>query len=306
MRLRFKRVRECRRTMAYCLALSLSTAAACSQPDEEVGAARLAIAQVPADTSCIRITVTGSRQVTRAFTVTPGASAMFTLGQLPLGNATFLGEAFPAVCSAVVAASVPGWVSDPVQAVVDVSPPVAVVLQMRRNGRGSVSVDFVDDPAASPFAAGFSSSADVDLWLAGNPTLQKAWDASEGDPAPGSLAFRLVGHPIGASSFSRILTSGVDLSGKTVRARIRLDLGTSVTAALSLLGSTAPGAPSRGIRSDFVPLSAGVWTTVSLVVNNPAEATPVFDSGDVIALLVIIIPSTADEVRGHLDTVVVE
>jgi hypothetical protein len=315
MNRRFDLMRTSRRSAAFLLALSLCTAAACSHPDDdEVGAARLAITQVPTDTRCIRITVTGSRQVTRAFTVTPGASATFTLGQLPLGNATFLGEAFPAVCSGVVAASVPGWVSDAVQAVVTVSPPVEVVLQMRRNGRGSVSVDFVDDPAGgappggdtSPFAAAFSSSADVDLWLAGNSTVQKVWDPNDGDPAPGSLAFGLVGPLAGSFTISRILTTGVDLSGKTVRARVRLDRGPSVTVALTVLASTASGAPSQGIRSDFVTLSPGVWTTVSLVVNSPAEATPTFDAGDVFALLVTLTRSTADDVQGHLDTVVVE
>jgi hypothetical protein len=310
MSVRFNLLGSSRRTRASFLALSLCTATACSPPDEGVGTAQLAIAQVPTDTRCIRITVAGTRQVARAFTVTPGESATFALGQLPLGPATFSGEAFPAVCSQVGSASVPGWVSDPVQAVVTVSPPVEVVLLMRRNGRGSVSVDFEDDPvgggAASPFATEFSSSADVDLWLADNPTLQKTWDANEGDPAPGSLAFRLVDHQTGTYTVSRLLTSSVDLSGKTVRARIRLDLGTSVFTVLSVMGSSAPGAPSEEAHSNLVELSSGIWTTISLVVNNPAEATPAFDSRDVDRLLVIIAATTTDEVRGYLDTVVVE
>jgi hypothetical protein len=312
MGLRFNLFRTDRRTAASFLALSLCTAAAaaCSQPDDdEVGAARLAITQVPADTRCIRITVTGTRQVTRAFTVTPGASATLALGQLPLGLATFSGEAFPAVCSQVGSASVPGWVSDPVQAVVTVSPPVEVVLLMRRNGRGSVSVDFVDDP--SPFATAFSSSGDIDRWIVGNglPTMSKLWDATEGDPAPGSLAFRIVGGSSGGfgSIVFAILPVGVDLSGKTVRARVRLDQGTSVTAAVLLASSGAEADPPQSLMlSSFVALSPGVWTTVSLAVNNPADTFPGFDVHGVLTLAVLLRTTAPDEVWGHLDTVVVE
>jgi hypothetical protein len=339
---RFDLFRTSRRTTASFLALSLGTAAACSGPHDEVGAARLAITQVPTDTRCIRITVTGTRQVTRAFTVTPGASATFTLGQLPLGLATFDGEAFPAVCAAVVAASVPGWVSDPVQATVTVSPPVDVVLQMRRNGRGSVSVDFVDDPVAGTppdggvdsgpvadgssapdgggggavsFATEFASSGDADLWAAGfnGLTTTKLWDANEGDPGLGSLAFRVSGNSSATlgTMVARLLASGVDLSGRTVRVRVRLDRGASVSAAL-LLGSSGFQPPvllgsARSLAaSTFVALSPGVWTTVSIAVNNPAEVFPVFDGRDVVVLFLLIRTTATDDVWGHLDTVVVE
>jgi alpha-tubulin suppressor-like RCC1 family protein len=128
------------------LAFALLAALACSPAGEDVGVARLAITEVPTDTRCIRITVSGSRQVVRDFTVIPGAAAAFSLGQLPLGPATFLGEAFSPVCPQVAAGTAPGWVSDPAPAVVATNPPVQVTLTMRRNGRASVVIDFLDEP----------------------------------------------------------------------------------------------------------------------------------------------------------------
>ena len=64
--------------------------------------------------------------------------------------------------------------------------------------------------------------------------------------------------------------------------------------------------PSVGSRSSFVALPPGVWTTVSLVVNNPAEATPGFDGRDVIGVFIWLQPATLADFRGHLDTIVIE
>jgi hypothetical protein len=120
-----------------------------SNVPEDTGTATMAITQVPPNVRCLRIVVAGSRVATRLFAVTPGQSSVLSLGRLPLGTDTFVGDAFPFDCSGI-GGSVPTWTSDPVTAVVVVDPPVAVSLLLRPNGRGSVSVGFEDDAGASP------------------------------------------------------------------------------------------------------------------------------------------------------------
>src|SRR5262249_32276501 len=115
-------------------------------PNEDTGVATVAITQAPADVLCVRITVAGSsRTVTRDVDVMPGQSTELTIGGLPLGSDAFSGEAFSVGCAAVMTGAVPNWVGDSVTATVVVSPPVAVALVLRRNGRAAIGVDFQDD-----------------------------------------------------------------------------------------------------------------------------------------------------------------
>ena len=153
----------------YTLPLSLTlTLAACSVPDDgadDVGVAVLSLVQVPADVHCVRITAAGARTVVKSFDAMPGASAQFSLNRLSLGSVAFSGEAFAAACSAVGAATVPDWVADAVNVTISAGSEAAVALTMRRNGRASVSVDFVDDgpcPAGKQcFAATLTGASEV-------------------------------------------------------------------------------------------------------------------------------------------------
>jgi hypothetical protein len=137
--------------LRYALPLSLALSA-CSPPDEsdDIGVAVLSLVQVPADVRCVRITAAGARTVVKSFDVMPGAGAVFSLNRLPLGAVAFSGEAFAAACASVGPASVPEWVADAVTVTISAGVEAAVSLTMRRNGRASVSVDFVDDPATCP------------------------------------------------------------------------------------------------------------------------------------------------------------
>ena len=56
---------------------------------DDVGEVSLAVTNAPADASCLRLKVTGSRNVTRSFDTMPGQDAVFTVGGLPLGTDTF-------------------------------------------------------------------------------------------------------------------------------------------------------------------------------------------------------------------------
>jgi hypothetical protein len=113
---------------------------------ELTGKASIAITNAPPDGTCLQITVTGFRTVTRSFDLAAGASTVFELGGLPVGSDTFTASAFGQACSTVTAASVPNWVSDPVVQTVTVTADVSVPLTMHRNGRASVSVDFPNEP----------------------------------------------------------------------------------------------------------------------------------------------------------------
>lgn len=129
---------------------SLALGACGSATDDEVdmtGKATAAITNVPSDVGCIAITVTGARTVDKKFDVATGASSILSLSGLPVGSVNFVGQAFSGACSGVVSSSVPTWVSDPVAATLISATNVNVTLPLRRNGKSTVSVDFVDDGA---------------------------------------------------------------------------------------------------------------------------------------------------------------
>jgi len=163
------------------LALSLS-ALACSGPgadQPQLGSAVLALTQAPAEVRCVRVTAVGSRSVVRAFDTTGGQSTQFEMSGLPLGLVTLTGEAFDSACAQVTAASVPGWVSDPVPVTITTGNKPTVMLSMHRNGRASVTVDFADEtncamPGKFCFAAALVGANEVPpvmTDLAGNATF---------------------------------------------------------------------------------------------------------------------------------------
>jgi hypothetical protein len=122
--------------------------------DADLGQAQLAIANVPANVRCFRVTAQGtSRTAVRSVDVMPGQTIQTTLSGLPTGPVTFTGEGFSEACSGVDAASVPSWISDPVAVTVATTPPVSVSLTLRPNGRAMVGADFQDDGCASTGAA---------------------------------------------------------------------------------------------------------------------------------------------------------
>jgi hypothetical protein len=133
------------------LVLFACAAVACSvssSDNEAVGAAELAITQVPADVSCIQITVVGGHTVTRTFDVTPGKSSVLHLDALPAGSDVFTGAAYSTACASVTASSVPTWLSSGTPATVASGGIVNVALALTPNGSASVSVDFQADGGA--------------------------------------------------------------------------------------------------------------------------------------------------------------
>ena len=117
--------------------------------EEELGSAEIQITQVPADVSCIRIVAAGSRVSQQSFNVMAGQSSVLAMQGLPTGAVTFSGDAFPTPCSQVGGMSTPTYVADPVIAQVQLPAVAQVTLNMRRNGRAGVSVDFETDAACA-------------------------------------------------------------------------------------------------------------------------------------------------------------
>jgi hypothetical protein len=140
------------------LLLGAMALAGCSgaQPgnSDDLGEVTLAITNAPADASCLRVNVTGSRAVTRLLDLMPGQSTVFTLTGLPLGNDTFQEDAFSLACNQVTSSSIATWSSDPTTATLQAGVATNLTIVLHRNGTAIVSSDFQDDPTACVPAGG--------------------------------------------------------------------------------------------------------------------------------------------------------
>ena len=156
---------------------------------EEVGTATLSLTKSPADAQCLRIKVEGAaRNLTKLLPLTNGQSSIFRLEGLPVGVATFTGEAFNAPCAGVFVNSVRSWYSEPVQAQVKISPAVHVVLEMIRNGRAEVAVDFdeTNGPKSDSLRRRASRRDQLQACLSRSGCRGRAW-CRTGNRQPGPL-----------------------------------------------------------------------------------------------------------------------
>src|SRR5438309_233511 len=106
-------------TLSCFLALSglaCSTASDGESDTELTGQAKATLADVPAGVACVRITAAGSKTINNDFEVTPGASKVLNIKNLPLGVVTFSGAAFGSACKAVTVSAAPSFQTDPVKA----------------------------------------------------------------------------------------------------------------------------------------------------------------------------------------------
>jgi hypothetical protein len=123
-------------------------------PPEGPEQVMLAIAVVPAEVRCVRITAAGpGRTLERELDAVGGMPLTKSLAGLPLGTVTLTGEAFPSACDAVSKSTIPAWVSDPVDVSIVLGRSTTVELTMVRNGRAKLDINFSDEPACSPGGA---------------------------------------------------------------------------------------------------------------------------------------------------------
>jgi hypothetical protein len=188
------------------------------------GTAVLALSNVPPDGTCIQIVAAGNRTVTRNFGAGAGATAMFTLNGLPLGQVTFTASAFAGSCPPP-AGAVPNWISDAAfTATIGVSPPALVTLNLVRNGSATVSVGFDDGPdggAASSDAGGATTGGGGSAGSAGGSAvaelMQVAGVTGEVSAAsPFTSAFHIDNFTLDAKTPSSLATGSGAGTGKTV------------------------------------------------------------------------------------------
>jgi hypothetical protein len=134
--------------MAFVLSVAaLGGLAGCSDGGDDpssVGTVELAITNAPSDVSCLRVTIDGTRSLTKLYDLTPGAKTVYLINRLPVGRTTFDAQAFAVSC-----ANLPSYTGDPlfvaeapVSVRVDPVDIVTVTIKLIRNGRANVGVDF--------------------------------------------------------------------------------------------------------------------------------------------------------------------
>jgi hypothetical protein len=129
------------------LLATLGCAPSLPAPDDQPQVV-LALASVPAEVSCLRLTAAGAaRSVVRELPVTEGAMVSESFSGLPLGPVVFTGDAFGADCESVTKSTIPGWASEPATVSIALGRLSTVSLTLNRNGRAKVNVEFNDDTA---------------------------------------------------------------------------------------------------------------------------------------------------------------
>jgi len=175
----------------------------------ELGVATVALAKAPAEVRCLRVKIESpTRNVTRLIDLAPGQSSTFRMEGLPTGNVTVKGDAFSAACAAVFTNSIPAWYSEPTTANIRIVQVVHVVLEMIRNGRASVGVDF--DPANGPSTESGAAelpgvnSSKPSFLVPTAPGVQSRAILTVGDATnlkPDGTPYRMVGLPDGLGAF---------------------------------------------------------------------------------------------------------
>lgn len=196
------------------IALTVATAAlfagcgAEPTPSPELtGEAEVALTNKPADVSCLRITVQGTRRDVRSFNLT--GKAVFRLTGLPVGNDTFSAEAFQASCANVTSTAIPTWLSEPVTERVRAGIVTHVALNMIHNGQGSVSVNFDEENAPTPeeepeLTGGIHTAKPPYLVAIAGTNITVKPILSVGDSPnnkPDGTPYRMVGIPDGTGTY---------------------------------------------------------------------------------------------------------
>jgi hypothetical protein len=155
---------------------------ACAPPDRSDGAGgepggddtasiTLALTTVPADVQCLQVTVTsGTRVITRSFTLTSGQAATVTATGLPSGSVTIEETAYAVPCAQVTSATSATWLSVmPVTTTLAPGAVVDVTIVLRRAGQVRITTDFQDGQfAVTPAMVAFG---DVAVGVSANATL---------------------------------------------------------------------------------------------------------------------------------------
>ncbi|HTA20462.1 MAG TPA: type VI secretion system tube protein Hcp [Polyangia bacterium] len=217
---------------------SLAVSAGCSGPDgssgDMLGRAQIALTNVPADGTCVQVVAAGYRTVTRDFDAPAGATSVFEMPGLPLGQVTFTASAFGGACPPATGV-VANWISDAAfTATVAVDPPVLVTLNLVRNGNADVSIGFDDGADGGTTTVGAGGASPDAGAGGGSPAgsgaiLMQASGVTGGSKVQGAAgAFDLESFTLGATTPSTIATGSGAGAGKTTwaaTAKLRFQQG---------------------------------------------------------------------------------
>ncbi len=136
------------------LALAAASIAGCGSDadasrgqEPETGSLDLLLSSVPVDAACLKVTVAGSRTVSKSFDLTPGPAPTLSMDRLPVGAVKVDALGYSQPCSAVTSSTVATFVTEkPVTARIDALEVAKILLKLLRNGRAQVSIDFEPPP----------------------------------------------------------------------------------------------------------------------------------------------------------------
>jgi hypothetical protein len=150
------------RSLAFTSLLAGACSAPGADPGEPTGSLQIALTAAPADAACLKLSVTGSRSVSKSIDLTPGASTTFTIDKLPIGIVQVDGSAYTQACNKV-GSNGPTFVSEaPVSVRIDPATLAKATLKLVRNGKLEVAVDFELPPWIS------DSKVPIDLAVFGD------------------------------------------------------------------------------------------------------------------------------------------
>jgi hypothetical protein len=127
--------------------------------DGDVASVEVALSVVPAGVQCVKVSVAvaGGQTITQLISVSSGSSsASLSLGQLPIGSATFNGSAYNITCGSVASSTIAAWIADPVATTLATGVVNQVPLIFRSNNPVAANVSFV--PSVSEIAVGATTT----------------------------------------------------------------------------------------------------------------------------------------------------
>jgi hypothetical protein len=164
---------------------------------DPVGEIQLSLTSIPSDALCLRVTVTGTREVQRLFDLTPGRGTLLTMSGVPEGTVTVTEEAFGQRCETVTESSTANWVTEePVPATVTAGRTTQVTVTLRRTGRVRLDTNFdASGIAVEPTSADLGA-----VTIGGSSRAFSFTVANVGQVGTGALQVSIVGRD--ASDFA--------------------------------------------------------------------------------------------------------
>lgn len=127
--------------MRSLLLLLCLIASACEAKSAPVGQLDVALTHVPADASCVRVSVGGARKEVRSFELGVAQKASFSIVDVPAGTVTVMVTTFSGPCRLVPPGAPPSSYGDTASALIRPEVTALAVLPMIHNGQATLGAD---------------------------------------------------------------------------------------------------------------------------------------------------------------------